>query len=91
MVSSKIYDKRDDFNFEIVNFTFLDEEVSRFPSYDVYFSQLIRLARVGSNVDEFNSRNLFLAAQLLKQDYRYHKIRKAFSKFYHGHSELFVK
>ena len=28
---------------------------------------------------------------LLKQGYRYNKIRKAFSKFYHRHSELIVK
>ena len=42
MVSSKIYDKRDDFNFEIVNFTFLDGDVPRSPSYGVYISQLIR-------------------------------------------------
>ena len=33
----------------------------------------------------------FLTAKLLKQCYRYHKIRKAFSKFYHRHSELIVK
>ena len=44
-----------------------------------------------SNVDDFNNRNLFLTAKLLKQGYRYHKIRKAFSKFYHRHSELIVK
>ena len=44
-----------------------------------------------SNVDDFNNRNLFLTAKLLKQVYRYHKIRKAFSKFYHRHSELIVK
>ena len=44
-----------------------------------------------SNVDDFNKRNLFLTAKLLKQGYRYHKIRKAFSKFYHRHSELIVK
>ena len=29
--------------------------------------------------------------KLLKQGYRYHKIQKASSKFYHRHSELFVK
>ena len=46
IVSSKIYDKRDDFNFEIVNFPFLDGDVSRSPSYGVYISQLIRYARV---------------------------------------------
>ena len=91
IVSSKIYDKRDDFNFEIVNFPFLDGDNPRSPSYDVYISQLIRFARVCSNIDDFNNRNLFLTAKLLKQGYRYHKIRKAFSKFYHRHSELIVK
>ena len=65
IVSSKIYDKRDDFNFEIVNFPFLDGDVPRSPSYGVY-------ARVCSNVDDFNNRNLLLTAKLLKQGYRYH-------------------
>ena len=86
--SSKIYDKRDDFNFEIVNFSFLDGDVPRSPSYGLHISQLIRFARVCSNDDEFNNRHLFLTAKLLKQGYRYHKIQKAFSKFYHRHSEL---
>ena len=60
-------------------------------TYGVYISQLIRFARVCSNVDNFNNRILFLTAKLLKQGYRYHKIRKAFSKFYHRHSQLIVK
>ena len=88
IVSSKIYDKRDDFNFEIVNFLFLNGDVPRSPSYGVYISQLIRFARVCCNVDDFNNRNLFLTAKLSKQGYRYHKIRKAFSKFYHRHSRV---
>ena len=91
IVSSKICDKQDDFNLEIVNFPFLDGDVPCSPSYGVYISQLIHFARVCSNVDDFNNRNLFLTAKLLKQGYRYHKIRKAFSKFYHRHSELIVK
>ena len=91
IVSSKIYDKRDDFNLEIVNFPFLDGDVPRSPSYGVYISQLIRFARVCSYDDDFKNRNLFLTAQILKQGYRYHKIRKAFSKFYHRHSEFIVK
>ena len=74
IVSSKIYDKQDDFNFEIVNFPFLDGDDSRSSSYGVYISQLIRFARVCSNVDDFNNRNLFLTAKLLQQCYRYHKI-----------------
>ena len=90
-VSSKIYDKRDDFDFDIVNFPFLDGDISRAPSYEVYISQLIRFARVSSHVLDFNNRNRFLTAKLLKQGYRYHKLRKAFSKFYRRHFELVSK
>ena len=36
IVSKKICDKRDDFNFYIVNFPFLDGDVPRRPSYTVY-------------------------------------------------------
>ena len=59
IVSSKIYDKHDDFNFEIVNFFFLDGDAPCSPSYEVYISQLICFARVCSNLDDFNNRNLF--------------------------------
>ena len=61
-VSSKIYDKRDDFDFDKVNFPFLDGDVMRRPSYGVYISQLIRFARVCSHVDDFNTRNKCLTA-----------------------------
>ena len=77
-VSSKIYDKRDDFNFDIVNFPFLDGDVPRRPSYGVYISQIIRFARVCSHVDDFNTRNKCVTTKLLKQGYRYHKLRKVF-------------
>ena len=90
-MSSKIYDKRDDFDFEIVNFPFLDGDVPRRHSYEVYISQLIRFARVCSHVDDFITRNKCLTAKLLKQGYRYHKLRKAFSKFYRRHYELISK
>ena len=90
-VSSKIYDKRDDFEFDIVNFSFVDGDVPRRPSYGVYISQLIRFARVCCHVDDFNTRNKCLTAKLLKQSYRYHKLRKAFSKFYRRHYELISK
>ena len=44
-----------------------DFAVPRSPSYGVYKSQLIRFARVYSNVDDFNDRNLLLTAKLFKQ------------------------
>ena len=89
-VSSKIY-KRDDFDFDIVNFPFLDGHVLRSTSYGVYISQLIRFARVSSHVVDFNARNKSLTAKLLQQGYRYHKLRKTFSKFYRRHYELVSK
>ena len=67
-VSSKIYDKRNDFDFDIVNFPFLDGDVPRRPSYGVYSSQ--DLLWVCSHVDNFNTRNKYLTAKLLKQGYR---------------------
>ena len=78
-VSSKIYDKRDDFDFDIVNFPFLDGDVPCSTSYGVYISQLIRFARVSSHVADFNARNKSLTAKLLQQGY--HKLRMTFSNF----------
>ena len=83
--------KRDDFDFDIVNFPFLDGDVPRSTSYGVYISQLIRFARVSSHVPDFNDRNKSLTAKLLQQGYRYHKFRKTFSKFYRRHYELVSK
>ena len=53
IVSTNIYDKRDDFDFEIVNFQFLDSDVPRSTSYGVYISRLIRFARASSYVADF--------------------------------------
>ena len=91
IVSTKIYDKRDDFDFEIVNFPFLDGDVPHSTSYGVYISQLIRFARASSNVAYFNTHNKLLTKKLLNQNYRYHKLRKTFSKFYRLNFDLISK
>ena len=54
-VSTKIYDKRDDFDFEIVNFPFLDGDVPRYTFYGIYISQLVRFARASIYVADFNT------------------------------------
>ena len=81
-VSTKIYDKRDDFDFDIVNLPFMDGDVPRRTSYGEYISQLIRFARASSNLNDFNYRNKTLTAKLLRQ---------GFSKFYRRHSALLEK
>ena len=89
IVSSKIYDKRDDF--DIVNFPFLDSDVPSRASYGVYISKLIMFARVCIHVTDFNTQNKCLTAKLLQQGYRYHKLRKTFPKFFHRYYELISK
>ena len=59
IVSTKIYDKRDDFDFEIVNFPCLDGDVPRSTSYEVYISQIIRFARA-SIVGNLNPKKMHI-------------------------------
>ena len=91
ILSTKIYDKHDDFDFEIFNFPFLDGDVPRSTSYGFYISQLIHFARASSYAAGFNTRNKLLTQKLLKQGYRYHKLLKTFSKFYRRYYDLISK
>ena len=93
IVSTIKYDKRDDFDFESVNFPFLDGDVPSSTSYGVYISQLIRFAKASSHVADINteSPNKLLTQKILKQGYGYHKLRKTFSKFYRCYYELISK
>ena len=46
---------------------------------------------MSSHVDDFNTRNKVLTAKRLRPGYRYHKICKAFSKFYRRHFDILSK
>ena len=81
IVSTKIYDKRDDFDFEIVNFPFLNGDVPHSTSYGVYISQLIRFARASSYVADFNTRNKLITQKLLKQGIGIINFAKLFQNF----------
>ena len=65
IISFKIYDKRDNFDYAIVNYQHLDGDVTSASSYGVYISQLIRLARACSSVDDFHIRNRTITENLL--------------------------
>ena len=67
----------------------LSRHVPHITSCGVYISQLIRFARVFSQLADFNARNKSLTAKLLQQGYRHYKFRKAFfSKFCRSYFEL---
>ena len=89
--STKIYDKRDDFNFEMLILHFL-MEMFLAPLPMVYlFRNLFVLQKCVLMLMALTIETHFLISKLLKQGYRYHKLHKAFSKFYYQHSELIVK
>ena len=71
-----------------MNRLILEGDVRRSTSCGVYISQLIRFAGMSSHVDDFKTWNNVLTAKLLTQGYKYHKLRRAFSKFYRRHFDL---
>ena len=90
--STKLYDKRDDFNFYIVNFPFLSSNIPSGLFYGVYISQLIRYARCCSYYDGFRHRHKMPVERLVFQGYhRYERLRNSFKTFYGRYQDLIVK
>ena len=81
-LSAGLYDKRDDFDFHIVNFPFLSSNIPSGPSYGVYISQLIRYARCCSHYDDFGCRHGCLVGRLLSRGYKALRLEKSFGRFY---------
>ena len=73
-LTTRLYDKRDDLNFPIVNFPFLSSNIPFAPAYGVYFSQLIRYARACSNYQDFMEHGKVLTTKLLSQGYQKTKL-----------------
>ena len=90
-VRISVYDKREDFNFKIVNFPYLDSNIPRNPAYGVYISQLVRYARICSRKDDFIYRHRRLSLKLQQQGYKYQQLIKSFHKFYRSHSDELKK
>ena len=87
-LTTRLNDKRDDFNFPIVNFPFLSSNIPSAPAYGVYVSQLIRYARTCSNYQYFMERGKVLTTKLLSQGYQKTKLVATFKKFYGRHHDL---
>ena len=91
-LTNRLYDKRDDFNFLVINFPFLSSNIPSAPAYGVYVSQLIRYARTCSNYQDFMERGKVLTTKLLSQGYQKKKKKKlvaTLKKFYWRHNDIF--
>ena len=67
---TKHYDKRDDFNFPIVNFPFICSNIPAAPAYGVYISQLVRYSTSWGSYHAFLKIGLLLTRKLLNQTLR---------------------
>jgi hypothetical protein len=83
-----IYDKRDDFNFKIINFPNMCSNIPASPAYGVYISQLIRYARASSNYSDFLKRHLNLRNRLLDQGYAKIRLIRSLKKFIFRYQDL---
>ena len=87
----KLYDKRDDFAFDIVNYPFMEGNIPAGPAYGVYVSCLVSFARVCSRLSDFALRHDLLVKKLLSQGYKIKWLRKTFCKFIMNHAKLISK
>ena len=85
------YDKRDDFDFHIINFPFLSSNIPSGPSYGVYISQLIKYARCCSYYDDFRYCHKCLVERLFSQAKTALWLEVSFKKIYGEYEDLIEK
>jgi hypothetical protein len=85
---TKLYDKRDDLNFPIVNFPFICSNIPAASAYGVYISQLIRYSRACGSYQDFLDRELLLTRKLLNQGFLLVKLKSSLRKLYGRHHDL---
>ena len=87
-----VYDKRDDFNFQIINFhAHMDSNIPGNRSYGVYIAQLVRYARIcTSNVDLIHKLHQ-ISSCLQRQGFKYALLLKSLSRFLNRHGAIIGK
>ena len=86
--STKIYDKRDDFNFKFINFPNMCSNIPASPVYGVYISQLILYAGASSNYSDFLKRHLHLRNRLLDQGYKKFRLIQSLKRFIFRYQDI---
>ena len=89
--SSAVYDKRDNFNFNIVHITYLSSNIPSGPAYGVYISQVVRIGRICNNCTQFMWRHYKLTQRLIHQGVRYSTLCIVFRKFVRKYTQVLEK
>ena len=77
----KLYDKRNDYTFDVINYPFLDGNIPKGQSYGIFISQLVRLARINSTFNNFILDCKNLIRKLERQSFSIAALRKRFEVF----------
>ena len=87
-----LYDKRDSFNFSIINYPYVSSSnIPQNPAYGIYTSRLISIARACDHYIDFEKRHNSLCEKLFKQGFKYNKLVRQLRKTLVNHRELFTK
>ena len=89
--STTVYDKRDSFQFDVINFPHLSSNIPAKPAYGVYISQLVRIGRICSTFVQFKERHYKLTQKLIRQGFWYSGLCVAFKRFTKSHASIFFK
>ena len=86
-----MFDKKDAFDFDIVNFPDLSGNIPTAPAYGTYILQLLRYSGACHNYDNFSSWHSMFAERLFSQGFSVRKLMRTFYKFMGRHPELASK
>ncbi len=86
-----LYDKRNDYSFNVISYPFLDGNIPNNLSYGVFISQLVRFAKINTNINGFYTNIGNLIKKLVSQGFKVAALRKKFLKFYHTKLNIWSK
>ena len=89
---TSLYDKRDSFDFDIVNYPHVSSSnIPQSPAYGVYTSRLVCIARACDHYTDFEERHNSLCMKLFQQGFKFELLKKQLHKTISKHRELFLK
>jgi hypothetical protein len=86
-----IYDKRDDFPFEINTYPYPQSKIVRKNAINVFISQAIGICRICNHEKDFHKRNHIVMKKMIKNGFQKHELIKTFKKFTHKHVNEILK
>ena len=81
LLNFSVYDKREDFSFDIVNYPYIDSCIPKKSALGVFYSQLIRYNRLSSKYADFLLKGRSLVNKLKTQGYKENELKRLASRF----------